>query len=295
MVKFENNPDKVMSLKYIVMILIVGMITIYPQNELNTVRSLKVDSLKSEITVYFTPGYRERAEYLAEILIEAKYFFKDSLGVEYNFSVAVLDEAQWNELNAPYPYGLPWNNTYKPYVIFMPADTTHGAVIDDLSRLLNRNDANRYVDNIGFHEVGHTYVCEYVYDGRFTDPEIPFRWFDELMANYFCYAFLRSAHPEMADLMYDVASRNYDTADFTFTTLKQFEENYFELPPANYHWYQITFIKKVIDVYSKHGLNFIREVKEKISWDKELTTEELLLSLEEIFPGFLEWENQLSK
>ena len=189
-----------MSIKYLLIFLITGAVTVYPQEELNTVRFLKVDSLTSGLTVYYTPGYKQRAEYLAKILIKANHFFRDSLGVEYDYSLAVLDETQWESLGSPYPYGLPWNNAYKPYVIFMPADTSHGDVVDDLSNFLERADANKYVDNIGFHEAGHTYVCEYIYNGRFTDPEIPFRWFDELMANYFCYAFLQSVHPDMADL-----------------------------------------------------------------------------------------------
>jgi len=281
-----------MTIKFFLLIFALGTTSLLPQDELSAVRSLKVDSLKSELTVYFTSGYRQRAEYLAGILIEANHFFRDSLGVEYHYYLAVLDETQWNELNSPYPYGMPWNNAFRPYVIFMPADTSHGAVVDDLSNFLERGDANKYVDNIGFHEAGHTYVCEYIYDGRFTDPEIPFRWFDELMANYFCYAFLRSVHPDMADLLYDVAFRTYDTEGFTYTTLQQFEENYFEIPSPNYHWYQTTFIKSVIDVYNEAGLNFIRAVKEKISWDKERTTDELLLELEEITPGFVEWEAQ---
>jgi len=190
---------------------------------------------------------------------------------------------------------MPWNNAFKPYVICMPADTSHGAVVDDLSNFLERDDANNYVDNIGFHEAGHTYVCEYIYGGKFTDPEIPFRWFDELMANYFCYVFLRSVHPAMADLLYDVAARTDKTAGITYTTLQEFGDHYFEIPPQNYHWYQTTFIKKVIDVYNERGLNFIREVKEKISWDKERTTDEMLLELEEIAPGFLKWAALLKK
>lgn len=284
-----------MSIKFFLLIFVLGSTSLVPQNELNTVRSLKVDSLLSEFTVHFTPGYKQRAEYLAKILIEANHFFSDSLGVEYDYTLAVLDEKQWNQLNSPYPYGLPWNNAFKPYVVFMPADTSHGAVIDDLSNFLKRSDAIKYVDNIGFHEAGHTYVCEYIYNGRFTDPEIPFRWFDELMANYFCYAFLRSVHPEMADLMHDVAFRTYDTAEFNYTTLQQFEDHYFEIPPPNYHCYQVTFIKRVMDIYNTRGLNFIREVKEEIFWDKERTTEELLLELEEIAPGFLDWAAQLKK
>lgn len=282
-------------LKKTLFILVIITSLLLPQDELTKVRSLKVDSLESFLSVYFTPGYNQRAEYLAEILIEAKHFFRDSLGVEYDFCVAVLDETQWNELDAPYPYGLPWNNAYKPYVIFMPADTSHGAVVDDLSNLLERSDANKYVDNIGFHEAAHTYVCEYIYGGKFTDPEIPFRWFDELMANYFCYAFLRNVHPTAADLLKDVASKKYNTTAFTYTTLQQFEDHYFEIPPPNYHWYQTTFIKRASEVYNEAGLNFIRKVKEKISWDKEYTTDELLLGLEKISPGFLEWENQFSK
>ena len=284
-----------MSIKLFLLILVWVSVAIYSQNELTKVRSLNVDSLKSELTVYFTPGYKQRAEYLAGILTGANHFFKDSFGVEYDYYLAVLDETQWNELNSPYPYGMPWNNAFRPYVIFMPADISHGAVVDDLSNFLERNDANKYVDNIGFHEAGHTYVCEYIYGGRFTDPEIPFRWFDELMANYFCYAFLRSVYPDMADLLYDVAFRTYDTAEFTYTTLQQFEDHYFEIPPPNFHWYQVTFIKRAIDVYNESGLNFIREVKEKISWDKERTTDELLVELEEITPGFLKWAAQLKK
>jgi hypothetical protein len=224
-----------MFIKLFLLAVVLGSAPIYPQDELNRVRSLNVDSLKSELTVYFTPGYKQRAEYLSGIFKEANQFFRDSLGVEYYYALAVLDETQSNELDSPYQYGLPWNNAFRPYVIFMPADTSHGAVVDDLSNFLGRSDANNYVDNIGFHEAGHTYVCEYTYGGRFTDPEIPFRWFDELMANYFCYTFLRSVHPEMADLLHDVAFRNYDTAEFNYTTLQQFEDHYFKIPPPNYH------------------------------------------------------------
>ena len=160
-----------MHIKIFLLILVWVSVTIYPQDELTKVRSLNVDSLKSELTVYFTPGYKQRAEYLAGILIEANHFFRDSLGVEYDYSLAVLDEAQWNELNSPYPYGMRWNNAFRPYVIFMPTDTSHGAVVDDLSNFLERDDANKYVDNIGFHEVGHTYVCEYIYNGNSPIPK----------------------------------------------------------------------------------------------------------------------------
>ena len=284
-----------MPIKLFLLIFIIETIAILPQNELIKVRSLNIDSLKSEIRVYFTPGYKKRAEYLTGILTAANHFFRDSLGVGYEYHLAVLDETQWNELHCPYPYGLPWNNAFRPYVIFMPADTSHGAVVDDLSNFLERNNANKYVDNIGIHEAGHTYVCEYIYGGRFSDPEIPFRWFDELMANYFCYTFLRSVHPDMADLLSDVAFRNYNTEEFTFVTLQQFEDHYFEIPPSNFHWYQTAFIKRVIEVYNKTGLNFIREVKEKISWDKERTAENLLLELERITPGFLKWAIYLTK
>ena len=93
-----------MSIKLFLLIFILGSTSIVPQDELNVVRSLKVDSLNSELPVYFTPGYRQRAEYLAGILTETNHYFRDSLGVEYDYSLAVLDETQWNELNSPYPY-----------------------------------------------------------------------------------------------------------------------------------------------------------------------------------------------
>lgn len=279
----------------LLLMIVLSSTAVHPQDEITKVRSMNVDSINSEITVYFTPGYRQRAEHLLGILIEANNFFRDSLGVEYDYQLAVLDETQWNELGSPYPYGLPWNNAFRPYIICMPADTTHGAVVDDLSNFLERDDASKYVDNIGFHEVGHTYVSEYIYDSRFTDPEIPFRWFDELMANYFCYAYLRIVHPDMADLLIDVAFRSYNMSEFIYTTLRQFDNNYFEIPPSNYHWYQITFIRRAVDVYNEKGMEFIREVKEKILWDKERTTDELLLELEEIAPGFLTWALHISK
>lgn len=281
--------------KLFLLVFVLRSVAAYSQDELTTVRSLKLDSLEAGITVYFTPGYKHRAKYLSDILIEAKHYFKDSLGVEYDFRLAVLDETQWNKINSPYPYGLPWNNSTKPYVIFMPADTSHGAVVDDLSNFLEREAANRYVDNIGFHEVGHTYVCEYIYGGRFSDSEIPFRWFDEVMANYFCYAFLKSNYPDMARLLYEVSALTYNTTDFAYTTLQQFEKHYFEIPPPNFHWYQITFIKMVIDVYNESGLDFIRKIREKIFWDKGRTTEELLTELEAIAPGFLNWADQKNK
>ena len=73
------------------------------------------------------------------------------------------------------------------------------------------------------------------------------------------------------------------------------------LPPAElaptYGWYQTVLNLRVADIYAKHGLAFLRTLKDRLPFRTmdTWTTESLLGHLENIAPGFRRWADELQE
>ncbi len=268
-------------------------------NSLEKVRTLPLDSASHGIIVHFPEGGEERARELGPMLGEALEFFSDSLKVDLDFRLALLREEHWKEITN-YPYAIPHVSSENSRAIaFLPLDQD-GVVYDmmisfkdrissDLSEEVTETGfsyegfSNKMVDLIGFHEIGHPYANVYGI-GQ------PARWFNEFVANYFLYAFLRTNYPKDAQI-WDLSTKIIlDDYEPNYRTLEDFEEHYVGVGADNYGWYQANFESKANDLYEERGFSFIRELKENFpEGEGKLPNEVILARLEKMERGFKEW------
>jgi hypothetical protein len=271
---------------------------------LESVHRLQLDSLAGTVPVYFSPGYDKRASRVRAMLEEAAAYFSDSLDTPVAYTLAVLDERHWGALREGLPYGIPYTSIGEPWLVVLPAQPERSIVYHEHRKHSDEAVAERFVDLIGFHELGHLYTVEYLYP-HLAGESAPFGWFEEMLATYFAYAFLRSVYPEWAAIWDAVIDRTVVFADQQpHTSLIDFEEQQSDISrtpkgavPSNYGWYQAVFHQRVRDVFQQQGLTFLVRIKSELPWKRleEWTTEQLLTDLEGIAPGFLQWARQLER
>src|SRR5690606_18911481 len=112
--------------------------------------------------------------------------------------------------------------------------TASGRTWEDASR--------RYVDLVGLHELGHVFAGAY-------GIRVQSKWFNEWLATYFCYAFLRAHRPLDAHLWEGILQGYVDAVQPEHRTLDAFEQIYFGVGARNYVWYQARFQQSVAQVY----------------------------------------------
>lgn len=266
--------------------------------------NLKLDSTNVGELVYYSKGYSERGELISKQIENAKLFYLDSLNIDVQIKIALLDTTDYNSISTGVPYGLPFVNNG---LIFQPADTSIGAVKsmyapfensvsqEIISNLKNvgfeyKDALNFMVDLIALHELGHTQVYSYELDTKQA-------WFNEFMASYFGYAYMKIKEPKMAVIWDNIMQAGFESYVPNHQTLNEFNELYFGVGVDDYVWFQNAFQERIKEVYSKRGLDFIRLAKEKLSDSafQPKTSLELLEALEEIEPGFIKWAETLEQ
>lgn len=269
------------------------------KSAIEAIRALPLDSARYGIMVHFSEEGAESARELGPMVAEALQFYRDSLGIDLDFRLALLDEKSWKQFSR-YPYGLPFvNYDSSPAVAVLPAKpdgAVHDLLVDledDVSADLRKQVENtgyswkefsaKVVNLIIFHEIGHPYANSY-------GIAKPAKWFNEFVASYFAYTFMYAAYPEYAHiwkLSGDVILQGHEP---THRTLKEFEELYARVGVPDYGWYQSAFEKRANPLVEKRGVSFIREMKEAFpEGTGDLSNEEIIAKLEKIAPGFKEW------
>ncbi|MDF7813913.1 hypothetical protein [Hymenobacter sp. YC55] len=273
-----------------------------PASPLAQVQALHLPAaLDQPVAVYYVPGYETRALALRHLMQEVKTFYQQQLQLDVPFSLAVLDSARWtsiySEQGRPF-YGVPWVSK-KPYVAFLPA--TGGRINEQLAAVEEKRRANpkkpvdsrRFAyggtklgvpDLIGIHELGHAYTDAYGIN-------LQVAWLRELVATYFCYAYLRQQLPPQAAGWEAANHLFYRNVKPTYTSLADFDRLYFGVGPDNYGWYQAYFQQQVEHVYREQGLGFLRALPHAFPMSEPPVTdgEEALTRVEKICPGFRAW------
>ena len=266
--------------------------------------NLKLDSTNVGEVVYYSTGYSERAELISKQINNARLFYLDSLNIDVRIKIALLDKIDYSSMTLDLPYGLPFVNNG---LIFQPADMSIGAVRDMYAPfastasdkiISNLNNAgfeyedalNFMVDLIALHEIGHTQVYSYELDAKQA-------WFNEFMASYFGYAYMKNKEPKMAVVWDNIMQAGFEGYDPKHRTLNELNELYIGVGVGDYVWFQNAFQERIKEVYAKRGLDFIRLAKEKLSDPafEPKTSFELLEALEEIEPGFIKWAETLEQ
>lgn len=281
-------------------------------------------SSTNKITVYYSPQYEKKALELRTMLEDAVVYFDRNLKVKMDFTLAVLDEPQWNrvaetmqrrdvyllEMDKPsghekykQPYGIPMSST-PPYVVFLPATADNIPTKNILSAKPNvpqslikeiestgftyEQAAQKMPDLIGFHEIGHQYSDTY---GIHATNQ----WLREFLASYLAYAFLARKYPRIARLYVALHETLIAGANPKHTMLEDFNNLSTSVGAQNYGWYQAQLLRMVTRVYKKKGLSFVVEMKKAFpaSEEEAVVMESGLKRLEKIYPGFVEWSKNL--
>lgn len=266
---------------------------------------LGLSSFPEPILTYYSDGAKTHATRMATNIARMKDFFQKQLGIQTRVGLAVLNSNDWSRVDSSVaPYGMPFFRGTPP-TVFMPAQG--GMVFDRIiegkksltpeqqaflreRKMTFEAIADIWVDDIGFHELGHILLNEYGIDPRCT-------WLHELLATYFREVFTASEQGDWTiarEFPRQPPSRSPPKRP-KHTTLADFEKFYSGVD--DYGWYQTQFDTRARDVQSRLGLPFLKDVKRMFPADSgnsaaegtPLTPEESLTRLEDISPGFKKW------
>jgi hypothetical protein len=259
------------------------------QSLLDKIETLHLQKKDGEIIEYYSPGGEKTAGSLVKLLAKSSTYYQDQFGISENFSIAVLDSADWSEITNV-PYGLPFVSG-PPYVVCFPSSSEN-----KLSRIIKKSiegynlsaDYSKTDDDlvrlftsmIGFHELGHIYAKKYGLN-------FPNKWTYEFGATYFAYLYLAENYPQEADIWRRISEILVNEIKPVHTLLSDFENLYFRVGIENYAWYQVIFLLKVVETENISGAAFLK----KLSGIQLSTSDDnfSLTRMEQIGPGFIKW------
>ncbi len=262
------------------------------------------------LPTYYSSGFRDRAMTLQTYIEGERAFYRARLGVTLDdLALSVLNPSDWSRVEPTYPYGVPSveghdNAPNGPRVIMMPAEwktvsamplpSEHETSPDLLAEAKKTGQSWQQLmaiggDGIGAHEVGHAVVEDY-------GIESPVYWLNELLASYAGDVYVEEKVP--ADIrgnhMFWWACREWP---HPHTSLAYFESHYEELAtkdPRNYGWYQCSMDQRVLTIYKREGVAFLKKIR--IAFPKggpKLDSEQTLDKLEGIEHGWKAWAREL--
>ncbi len=255
------------------------------------------------INVLYSEGYEVEAQKQADLISDAYGFLSAIMGPKKEFCALVVSQEDWTK-NAygPVP-GLP--EYYKGNII---VGAGQNAIADDYAQMVNsfpkemtttlyevyQNDAGQldmklFFDKLAIHELTHNFQDPKNQSGYSVS-----RWLEELHANMGLYAYYKSKRPKELKYITTLVdfSVNYPPPNAEFTSLEDFDENYFKMNPGDYGTYQMKFTKaaeKLIDALGDQILKPLNEfiVKYDESFKKEMTLLDIKMKLgEEVDPAF---------
>lgn len=139
-------------------------------------------------------------------------------------------------------------------------------------------------DLIAYHEIGHAIIED-------CGLEQTQHWFNEMLATYVAYAFMRERRPEDARAFDALMRLNTETLTPTLRSLEDFESHFQDIPGDNYGWYEAMFHSRVVAVFDREHLGFLDKLRRDgiVASVRYKSPVQLLDRLERITPGFESW------
>jgi hypothetical protein len=276
------------------------------KSRMDAIKSLGLEFIPGTMPTYYSPHAKARARYLQGLLGGEIAYYADLFHVSFSpITMAVLDPKQWPTVSDGEPYGMPSVDGSRPAVFVMPVSwdgVTWMAVPkqEEVPPALLRKalatgkkwDQLKFqgCDGIGTHEIGHSIIRQLR-----IDPQT--KWFNEFLASYVGYAYLKANAPAQALLTEIFWTVGLANSPHPFTQLDNFESKYDQLQeeyPGNYAWYQFTLAQRVIEIYSQRGSGYLREIQMQFpAGATKLDTAQMLNELERISPGWKAWAAQV--
>jgi hypothetical protein len=255
-------------LKKFYLIIFCFFISVISFSQDRTIDSLlltrKTDSLDGKVKTYYSPGSKEIANELQQLVSDAILYYEKKYEVKFNVQIIVLDSTQWfNEL---LPYG---------FVFF---DGTHWLVLNTgmtyenfksvygFNSISNQLDSSFKENNItakevifsrlkflSLHELGHYFIY------NLSGAKSPNFWTNEFVAWYFANEYITKNQPEIKkgfDVFCHTIS-NYFPVEHT--TLNDFNELYSKVKIGNFAWYHSRFYFLADTLYKCAGDSYLKK------------------------------------
>jgi hypothetical protein len=270
-----------------------------PEDAATRLATLNVVMSPGTIDLYYTAGYDQDAFTTRSLLEEARRFYEEQLGTEFEFDLAWLGREHWEAVTQA-PYGFP-HPSADLRMVFLPAEQDIPVIDDYLARKaaadpdliallestgLSYEEISRHmVALIGIHELGHIYT-------HAAGIRTHTRWMSEFMANYFTSWYLQNEDMANALIWENMARIVVQGEPPAHTSIADFERIYVGVGVPNYHWYQSMFTVKAADIVAKDGHAFITALQEafpRVHNMAPLPPDEFADQLESVRPGFRTW------
>lgn len=226
-------------------------------------------SLNGPIKVLYSEGYESDAKKQAALISDAYTFLSEIMGPKKDFYVLVVSQEDWSK-NAYMPVpGLP--EYYKGNII---VGAGQNAMADDYAQMVSsfpkemttvlyevyqnegsELDMKLFFDKLAIHELTHNFQDPKNQSGFSVS-----RWLEELHANMGLYAYYKSERPD--ELKYITTLVDFSVSnpppDAQFTSLEDFDENYYNMNPGDYGMYQMKFTKAAEGLIDALGYEILK-------------------------------------
>ncbi len=264
----------------IVLITIIILISSCKQEKSDWIDRTKHEGLydisySESFETYCTEENPENIKNTISNLEQAKKYFDKTFKEDLNFAVLFVDNPNWNKYAFTPPPGMPQAHYQgnmvlglESSVMAMQAEQGLKQVPDSRLGILKQHFGEEinldlfYRDALSLHELGHLY--QFYKTGKGTQRH----WLNEVFGNLCQMAAAKNlANQDVFNRMdsYQLFLINANQwGELNFKTLKQFEEDYFEVLKSgqNYGWYQTQFYLKAKKLYSKFGDEFLNEFRD---------------------------------
>ncbi len=268
----------------------------HSQNELDTL-------LLGEMRVMYSKDHLADATFVGQLCYGANDYFKETIEpLDVPFQLMVLSQNDWPHYSAPgLIYGMPHykgdgktlavaaeDNDFWRMQLPDPASipSPYKELIPVVYNLNGEISARYFFDLLAVHELGHAWHFA-------ANLNTQRRWLSELYCNIMLHTYIAEEKAEFLGALETIPAywAGIDAGDLKYTTLKQFEEDYWTLGvenPFNYGWYQFRFHHAAKLLYDEAGAELNKRL-----WDflknhtDKLSDEELISLLEKEVHPFL--------
>jgi hypothetical protein len=189
---------------------------------LEKVTVLRLPHTSGLVPVYYSAGFEARALKYQKTLIVCQHWYDKQVGKHVDFTLAVLNKADW-EKSTDDAYPMPSSYSTPPPIVILPArfeDFPDSADFTD--------DVELLVENISCHELGHIYASKLGMESE--DPFLA-----ELYANLFMVSFVRNRRPDMLSFLQGPSAK---LPPERYTSMEDLQYLVGDVGMINYGWFQ---------------------------------------------------------
>ena len=261
-------------------------------------------------TYYYSPGHEKRANHIATFLEKAGHFFQEEIKFIPITQLYILAPQHWKAVAAtPHQknYGFPHNIDHLRLAIaaednefwrsfLPPVDQLPASLAAEIAKAYGKADGTYsmmpFFDLLALHEFGHSYTAQ-------AGLKMQRYWMGELFVNIMLHTYVAEMQPELLPALETFPNMvvGAGTADYTYTSLEDFEKLYQSLGmgPKNYGWYQSKLHSAAKDIYNAGGKEVLGKLWKALKKHQDNLTDAAFVNMlkKEVHPSvanvYLNW------